>query len=268
MVNARVLTLPIAPAWGRRASAAIGEMKKKYLSTDYEPALGHRDGASRPPPAEPELGLEPSELEALRDSVANEPALPDRRNPQLWTRWIEQRRRQTTLAGNLLVTLLAATLGGPFAVLGALIAGQPGLAGPLYAVLFAPVVEEILKQSGMTYVLERMPYRVFSAWQFVFAGAVSGLAFGAIENVAYAAVYSASLSPESLARLTAFRWPVCTALHVGCSTIASLGLVRAWKRQLQTGRPAELAAAMPQLLAAMLIHGAYNLWAVLLGPSF
>ncbi len=243
-------------------------MKKKYLSTDYEPALGHRSEHTSPPPPEPKLHSQRSEVETLRDSIANEPALADRRDPELWARWLHHRRRQTTLGGNLLATLLAALLGGPFAILGALMAGQQGAIGPLYAVVVAPVVEEVLKQSGMTYVLERMPYRVFSSWQFVFAGAVSGLAFGAIENVVYIAVNSSRLSPEALARLAAFRWPVCTTLHVVCATIASLGLVRAWKRQLRTGQPVQLTDAMPLLLVAMMIHGAYNLWAIVLGPSF
>lgn len=243
--------------------------KDKYFSVDQEPALSGEP--CQPDPAEQHaapVGGPATEIEALRDSVAAEPALPDRSDPQLWTRWIEEKRSECTMLGNLGVTLLAALLGGPFAVLGAILSGQQGTGPVIYLIVFAPVIEELLKQSGMTYVLEKMPYRAFATWQFLFAGVVSGLAFGAIENLVYVGRFAAVLRPQDLAEMAAFRWAVCTPLHVVCATIASLGLVRVWKKQLADGRPAELAAAFPFFVAAMVLHGLYNSWAVLFGPHF
>ena len=244
-------------------------MKDKYFSIDHEPALTGEP--CRPDPAEHRaapVGGPPSELEALRDSVANEPALPDRADPTQWNRWLELKRAKCSTAGNLGVTLLAALLGGPFAVVGAILSGQPGAGPVIYVVVFAPVIEELLKQSGMTFVVEKMPYRIFTFWQILFAGVVSGLVFGAIENLVYMGRFAAILSAQDLARLAAYRWAVCTPLHVVCAAIASLGLVRLWKKQLRDGRPADLAAAFPFFLPAMIVHGLYNVSAIFLGPRF
>jgi RsiW-degrading membrane proteinase PrsW (M82 family) len=245
-------------------------MKDKYFSIDHEPALG--GGRPEPDPAEKraaDTGRDADEMEALRDSIANQPALAGHRDPGQWTRWIERKRSECTLRGNLGVTLLAAVFGGPFAILGALISGQPGLLPMMYVVLFGPVAEEVLKQSGMTFVLEKKPYRVFAAWQFVFAGVVSGLMFGAIENLVYVHLYfnAAGVPAQKLAPLAEFRWTVCMPLHALWAAIASLGLVRAWKRQLRRGGPADLSAAFGWFIVAIGLHGLYNLAASLIGPA-
>lgn len=244
-------------------------MKDKYFSVEHEPAFSGTP--CQPDPAEcraAPAGGSPNELEAMRDSVASEPALSGHYDPDEWTRWVREKRAACTTLGSLGVTLLAAVLGGPFAVIGAIISGHQGAGPVVYAILFAPVIEEFLKQSGMTFVLEKKPYRVFAAWQFVFAAVVSGFVFGAIENLVYLGRFAAFLSPEDLVSMVAYRWAVCTPLHVVCATIASLGLVRTWKRQLQHGGAADLAAAIPFFVAAMVLHGLYNLSAVLLGPRF
>ena len=100
-------------------------MDEKYLSADHEPALG--GGRFEADPAEqrvPATDRPPDELEALRDSIGAEPALPEHGDPQRWNRWLQERRRGCTLPGNLAVTALAAVLGGPFAIVGALMAGR------------------------------------------------------------------------------------------------------------------------------------------------
>ena len=240
-------------------------MDSRYLSTDHEPALG--GGRSQPDPAEHRaapIDRPAGELETLRDSVAAEPALPQLDDPDRWNRWLAEKRRGCTLSGNLGVTVLAAVLGGPFAVLGALMAGRPGVSYVLYAVVFGPVVEELLKQSGMTYLLEKKPYRVFAGWQFTFAAAVSGLSFAVIENLAYIHVYAPASDVTDVAAMATFRWTVCTSLHLVCAVIASLGLRRVWKRQIRDGRPADLSAAFPWFAAAMIVHGLYNTAAMFL----
>jgi RsiW-degrading membrane proteinase PrsW (M82 family) len=228
-------------------------------------------GRIEPDPAEGQaapVDRQPDEVEAIRDSIGAEPALPDYRDPEQWSRWVERKRRGCSMAGNIGVTLLAAVLGGPFAVAGALLQGHQGFSQYVYMVVFGPIVEELLKQSGMTYVLEKKPYRVFSAWQIVFAALVSGLVFSAIENFMYLYRFSGTFGDAEAARLAAFRWAVCTPLHVGCAAIASLGLVRVWRRQLQRGRRAELSAAFPCFAVAIGVHGLYNLSAVFFGQWF
>ena len=143
-------------------------------------------------------------------------------------------------------------------IIGALMAGVPGTGGLLYAIVFGPVAEELLKQSGMTYLLEKKPYRVFAAWQFVFVAVVAGLVFATIENLVYINIYFPASGVRNVATAAAFRWVACTLLHVSCAAIASLGLVRVWRRQLHEGGSPELTAAFPFFIAAMVVHGTYN----------
>jgi len=235
-------------------------MDDKYFSVDHEPALS--EGRFETDPAEQRAApveRRADDLEALRDSVIAEPALPQHADPNQWSRWLEEKRRQCTPIGDLAVTMAVALATGPFAILGALMTGRQGVPGYLYAVVFGPVVEELLKQSGMTFLLEQKPYRVFATWQFPFAAAIAGLMFGAIENLVYLHFYAPAGGVKNLETLAAFRWAVCVPLHVGCAMIASLGLVRAWRRQLRAGGPVELSAALPWFVVAMVVHGAYNL---------
>jgi len=236
-----------------------------YFSVEHEPALAEQP--FEPDPAEQRaasVGEPQGELEVLRDSAAAEPVLSDAYDPQWFGRWLARRRAQSTTLGNLGATLLAALLGGPAAVLGALVAGRQGAPAAVYLVVVGPVVEELLKQCGMTWLLEHRPYRIFAAAQFVAAGLLSGLLFGVIENLVYCHVYLAGLPAAQLARVAAYRWTVCTALHVVCAGVASLGLVRAWRRMLAAGRPARLTDAAGWFLCAIVIHGCYNLVATFL----
>lgn len=244
-------------------------MKDEYFSIEHEPALG--DSRFEPDPAERKaasVGSPPSELEDLRDSVTGEPALPRHCDAGRWSRWLTRRRSRCSLAGNLSVTLAAALLGGPFAIFGALFTPQQGIGHLVYPIVFAPIIEELLKQSGMIYLVEKKPYRVFAGWQFVFAAVVSALTFATIENVVYVQVHSLQASAGDVARLAHFRWIVCTSMHVLCTAIASAGMIRVWRKQLRQGRPAELSDAFGFFAAAMVVHGLYNTWAIFLGPEF
>ena len=242
-------------------------MKEKYLSTRHEPALGARDATSssdtsrerRAEPEPPSIETTASETERLRDSIAAEPALSDHRNPGLYAEWLARRRARTTVAGNLAVTFLVALASGPMAVAGALLAGRQTWWGTVYLVLFGPVIEELLKQAGMIYLLERKPYRLFAWWQFVLAAVISGLGFAAVENLIYLYVYVSPQTFERWHELARFRWTWCTLLHVSCAVVASLGLARVWKQQLRDGLPAELNHGFTWFLAAIIIHGTYNL---------
>jgi len=241
-------------------------MKEEYFSAKSEPA--HQDGVFRADPAEKSVAPEErdarEDLAVIRDSVLNEPAMGSGGEQPYLGEWIANKRAECSIGGNLGVTSLAALLGGPFAIIGAFMQGTQGWYGCAYMVVLGPVVEEFLKQSGMIYLLEKKPYRVFAAWQFIFAEIVSALVFATVENVLYIYVY---VDLEKLARpelFVRFRWTVCTALHVGCSAIASIGMIRVWRKQLADGRAADLAAAYKFFVAAMVIHGLYNLGAIFL----
>lgn len=172
------------------------------------------------------------------------------------------------MAGNLSFTVAAALIGGPFAIIGAFMSGRQSIFGAVYVILFGPVIEELLKQSGMVFLLEKKPYRVFASWQFVFCAAMSALFFATIENLLYIHLYSADMKIADPEFFATFRWTVCTALHVCCSVIASLGLIKVWKKQLSDGRPADLSIAYPHFLIAIAVHGCYNFIAIITGPQW
>jgi len=169
--------LSSAPLVPQETTQMSRRKRDHYFSVEHEPALAEQP--FEPDPAEQRaasLGEPQGELEVLRDSAAAEPVLSDAYDPQWFGRWLARRRAQSTTLGNLGATLLAALLGGPAAVLGALVAGRQGAPAAVYLVVVGPVVEELLKQCGMTWLLEHRPYRIFAAAQFVAAGLLSGLA--------------------------------------------------------------------------------------------
>lgn len=240
-----------------------------YFDVNSEPA--NFPGRFSPDPTEGRVGPidgHEDEISALRDSVQNEPAFTGTLEQTELSQWIAAKRAQCTIAGSLGLTLLAGLAAGPFAVMGAFMTGRQTIFGILYAVLFAPVIEEFLKQSGMIYLLEKRPYRLFAAWQFVLAAVIAGGVFATLENLLYLHVYVDTASLADPAAFTRFRWIVCTLLHVGCAMVASLGLIRVWKKQLRDGRAADLAYGFGPFATAMVIHGLYNLTVTLLALKF
>jgi RsiW-degrading membrane proteinase PrsW (M82 family) len=244
-------------------------MKKDYLSTKSEPVFN--DDLIEKAPAEitpnPVSGKQ-DQIASIRDSVLNEPSLTGSETEVHINSWIETKRSECTLAGNVSITFLVAILGGPFAIIGAIMNGQSTIFGAIYVVLFGPIIEELLKQSGMVYLLERRPYRIFSAWQFVFAAIVSALVFSAVENLLYINLYVPQeklIDPAAFAR---FRWTTCTILHVSCAAIASRGMIRVWKKQLLDGKNADLSNGFRYFLIAIMIHGTYNFWALFANNQF
>jgi RsiW-degrading membrane proteinase PrsW (M82 family) len=205
-----------------------------------------------------------AEIDRVRDSVFSEPANERLNGRQsAFGDWLRTRYAGTSRLNSLLVTLVAALVGGPFAVVGAMLTGRQTTVAVVYAVVFGPVTEELLKQSGMIFLLERAPYKVFSRWQLIIGGALGGLLFGVIENLLYIRFHFMALPPETAATAAALRWTVCTSLHVCCATIASLGMCRAWRHMWEKGKPASLSVAYPYFVAAMIVHGGYNALAIL-----
>lgn len=240
-----------------------------YFDVNAEPVKF--DGCFRPDSKEitvPDLDGTEDEISTVRDSVLNEPAFTGKHQQPELRQWLEEKREQCSLSGNLSITLAAALVAGPFAVLGAFMTGRQTIFGMLFLVVFGPVIEELLKQSGMVYLLEKKPYRIFSVFQFVFAAIISAVFFASIENLLYIHIYSKTQSFTDFHGFCCYRWTYCIALHVICSVIASLGLVRVWKKQLTDGRAADLSMAFGYFLAAIVIHGLYNFSVAVINPQF
>ncbi|MCE5186149.1 MAG: PrsW family intramembrane metalloprotease [Planctomycetaceae bacterium] len=233
---------------------------RDYFDINKEPNVFNGRFAADPSEAQSaRVDGSQDEISTVRDMIANEPAFTGKLEQAHLGAWLQQKRAQCSVAGNLALTFLAAIVAGPFAVIGVFFAGSQTTYGLLYMILFAPVIEELLKQSGMVYLLEKKPYRIFSAWQFIAAAIISSLIFSAVENLLYIHWYTRGAPFTDRQGYIFFRWTVCTLLHVTCSVIASVGLINVWQRQLADSRAADLAFAFRYFAIAMAVHGLYNL---------
>lgn len=215
---------------------------------------------------EPTFSPPPRRADAAEHEVWDEPALaPGARPPDsaptrrrlLRAKWLGASPGLSwlTVAG-------LACAAGPFAVLAAVLkTSYPGLI--LAAVVMAPLAEELGKAAAPLMTLERWPYRFVSGAQLVLVCVASGLVFAAIENLLCLRLHLRS--PD--AALTLWRWTVCTALHAGCSLIAGLGLRRVWLAARAGRTRADVSIAAPYLIAAMVLHGAYNALVMLLSAT-
>lgn len=249
----------------------MSEPQKDPFSISDEPAFQGNGFERDPSESTADRRINPtSELEKLRDTVWNEPHLDSPVGEERFADWLHQKRQLCSERGNLFSTIVASVAGGLFAVAGAFLAyfiAPPGShPGSFVAILFAPVSEELLKQSGMIYLLEKHPYRIFSGYQFIFAALGSALVFAVLENLLYTHVYVSPSQVPDFALFVRFRWSVCTTLHVCCSLIASLGLRKIWTACTLQNRPAELLPAFRYFAIAMGVHGTYNLFATLADP--
>lgn len=220
---------------------------------DHEPALG---GHQRPE----------NDEDRARASVWDEPAgrLPGAKPPEgarTYAAWYSGKLQGQRAHKAWFVAFLLALVGGPFSIVGTFLGsgGTGSTMAPLMIVFIAPVVEEMLKAGATLITLERKPYLFTSGRQIVLAVVMSGLCFAVIENILYVTT-AENPSKEYIL----WRWIICTALHLTCSTIASFGLLRMFKHSRKGLTPPDIRLAAPFLLTAMIVHGAYNGSAVIL----
>jgi hypothetical protein len=232
-------------------------------SLEHEPHL--RAGGFKADPSE--LRAEPvggaSQADELsQHSVWDEPALTGGPAPPpeavTYASWLTRRRAATDSAATWWTTFWAALAAGPWAILGAIMGGQ-GAALPVMLVLIGPLTEEVMKIGTALLVVETRPFLFRSRSQVLLCAVAGGLVFATIENVLYLTVYIASPSAD----IILWRWTVCVALHTSCSFIAGLGVARVWSRTWRDLSRPRLEGSFPFLIAAVVVHGAYNGMALL-----
>lgn len=149
---------------------------------------------------------------------------------------------------------------GLFGVISALLSQSGFLVlGPLSTILVAPISEEILKIAVPIMILEHRTKSIGNRSDLLHLAAGSGLVFAIAENLLYMVGYS--LSPGALA----WRWIACTGMHVGASSLAGIGLMRAYDQASRTSQSPRYITEWPWLLAAIAIHFAFNLLVTLVG---
>jgi len=202
--------------------------------------------------------------DAIEHTVWDEPALagdlagPTPEDQLTYARWLDAGIANTSWAHSWKATLLLLLSAGPWGIVGALIAqtsaGGLSFGGLLAVAVLAPVTEEIMKVAAALWVVEKRPFLFKSARQIILCAAAGGLVFATIENLLYLGFYNPGGGPG----YALWRWIVCTALHVFCSTTAGVGLVKIWRDAIQNRHRPELAIGMPWFAAAMIVHGLYN----------
>lgn len=183
--------------------------------------------------------------------------------------WLAQKRAATTAASSWTAVALAAAVAGLFGILGTLFKGPfLGATGPMLPflpmVLFAPLIEEVMKIAAAAYLVERKPFLLRTPGQILFVGVAGGFGFATIENVLYLAVYISNPTMTTVL----WRLIVCTALHVCCSWVAAQGLANVWRRTISEGRPPRMGLAVRPLITAIMIHAGYNAGVLVWGSRF
>lgn len=157
-----------------------------------------------------------------------------------------------------LPSLALATVGGFVAIPGAF-QGEL-LSGVLGPWLGAPIVEEILKPSGIFLLLLKWPGSIRNRFLTAIYGAFAGLAFGLVESLIYVTVYYSNPTQHEV--LIRFTIPVF--LHIVASFIFAFGITRQLPRAI-SGGGALPAGSWVFFLIAIVLHSSYN---VLVGTVF
>jgi len=243
--------------------------RKKLFSVEDEVAL-HPDlvrdiqnAEELPEPAEKDGKASSREL--YYASTAFEPGVGEGDSPE----YRELVRRELTRYPDCMlpaISILSGLVGGLLAVPAVFLNGIGSWFGFIMLVFLGPFAEESLKQCGTIFQLERMPGSLRYGWQFFLTGMLGGAVFGVLENLIYRYIYLAALAPEKLAAVMDFRWTVCIMLHVLCTIVSSLGLMRVWRESTEKERPFRLHDAFPWFAAATAIHGLYNFSMLFLNP--
>jgi hypothetical protein len=232
----------------------------------FDEPFYHLDEGAPLAPLESDLIPNAHSLSETPDQVVwDEPAIRAFKKPPKdaasFSHWYMYKKEITPDLNKWMMWGLVALLGGPMALLSALAFGNPThLGGYFLVIVIAPILEEIAKVALALVLLESKPYMVSNGMQIVLACMLSGFFFGSVENLLYLHVYIPDPSPF----ISTWRWSVCTAMHTGTTTIASLGLLRAWRyADEQMCRP-PIHLGFPLFATAMIIHGSYNTLALIL----
>lgn len=152
-----------------------------------------------------------------------------------------------------LFALSLALLGGGFGIFGAFV--QEAQTGGFLLLPFvgAPIIEELVKPSGVYLLLARWPRLLRGQFHTALLAAVAGLSFGVIEAVVYVTLYV----PDPPAWFVTYRFTVGPALHATASFIVGLGINRGLLDWARRGSPLPK-ATRNFYLAGIGLHAAFN----------
>ncbi len=169
------------------------------------------------------------------------------------------------------IPLIYAIAGGVLASVGAFIEeASSGIGFLLGLVVIGPLIEEILKPIGVIVLLEKKTAYLFAKTQIFWLCIVGAVIFAFLENTLYVYVYFIPLkhsNPVLYNSAVLYRYTVCILLHIITTSVVAMGLAREFVRIRRTGEKFLLENITGYIVSAVVIHGAYNLLTVILGPS-
>jgi RsiW-degrading membrane proteinase PrsW (M82 family) len=152
-----------------------------------------------------------------------------------------------------LFALLLALLGGAFGIFGAFVQEVQAGGFLLLPFLGAPIIEELVKPSGVYLLLARWPRLLRGQLHTALLAAVAGLSFGVIEAVVYVTLYV----PDPPAWFVTYRFTVGPALHATASFIVGLGINRGLLDWARRGSPLPK-ATRNFYVAGIGLHAVFN----------
>ncbi|MFM1804324.1 MAG: hypothetical protein RL136_1203 [Planctomycetota bacterium] len=176
---------------------------------------------------------------------------------------LADRLAATPLWMKFLTIALLVVVAGPFGVFGAFwttLGGGSG-AGYFLVIVTGPLIEEVGKVALLLWFAERRPWLLPGGVAIVLTGFAAGAMFGVIENILYLEVYF----PDKAAEIAPYRWLATAPMHAIASSIAALGAARVWRDAMTRRLAPRVSLAAPFIVAAVLLHGAFNLAATVLG---
>ena len=177
---------------------------------------------------------------------------PPREGELTYLEWVARHEGRVSSRKAWLVAAAVPVLGTPFALVCALVIVEytllPGF------VVFGPLMAEVLKIGIALMLIERRGLLIQRAGQlYLMTLGTAGL-FAVVQNVVYLMLFFKTSPIE----LITYRWSIGVLLHVLCTGIATRGLVPVWERARHEQRPPATGHAYPWIVAAVLIHAAYN----------
>lgn len=175
--------------------------------------------------------------------------------------WLRERQTRVRPSTGWLVAGGCAILGGGAALIAAFFNGELFLttSAPLMALLvvalISPIVSETMKIAAAALVVELRPYVFQLAGQLRLATGGAALVFAVLDNLLYQML--AGTNATFLGLL--WRWTIGVLTQVGCTYVASSGVLHSWRRTLEEGRPPRLVESSAPLVAAMCLHMGYNI---------
>jgi len=154
-----------------------------------------------------------------------------------------------------------AALGGAAGIFGAMY--KEALAGPsmmLVVVLVGPAIEEVFKPIGVIFLLDKRPGWIRRPFEPILMAAIGAAVFATLENVIYVTVYADRAS----AGFVAYRFIVCTAMHITASVVFGAGLAKMWRHIRRHGGHFDIDVCFRYYVVAVAIHAGYNALALTL----